>query len=83
MVITDCNPTVIHVGIQQLDTRKMIFALQFIGGLAQEEPIVIVKPLWVGHFGWQQTYVLVKKLYFWPNMRDNIMQYIKTCLICQ
>lgn len=24
--------------------------------------------LWVGHPGWQQTYALLKKCYFWPNM---------------
>ncbi|KAL0554721.1 hypothetical protein IC582_008649 [Cucumis melo] len=37
--------------------------------------------------GWpsrrQQTYALLKKGYFWPNMRDDVMQYTKTCLICQ
>ena len=39
--------------------------------------------LWVGHPGWKKTYALIKKGYFWPNMRDDIMQYTKTCLICQ
>ena len=39
--------------------------------------------LWAGHPGWQRTYALIKKGYFWPNMRDDIMQYTKTCLICQ
>ncbi|KAA0060093.1 uncharacterized protein E6C27_scaffold39G00090 [Cucumis melo var. makuwa] len=39
--------------------------------------------LWVGHPGWKRTYVLLKKVYFWPNMRDDVMQYTKTCLICQ
>ncbi|KAA0064237.1 hypothetical protein E5676_scaffold119G001380 [Cucumis melo var. makuwa] len=39
--------------------------------------------LWAGHPGWQQTYALLKKGYFWSNMRDDIMQYTKTCLICQ
>ena len=39
--------------------------------------------LWVEHLGWQRTYVLIQKGYFWPNMRDDIMQYTKTCLICQ
>ncbi|KAA0065948.1 Retrotransposable element Tf2 [Cucumis melo var. makuwa] len=39
--------------------------------------------LWAGHLGRQSTYTLLKKSYFWPNMRDDVMQYIKTCLINQ
>ncbi|KAA0064072.1 reverse transcriptase [Cucumis melo var. makuwa] len=39
--------------------------------------------LWAGHPGWQRTYALLKKGYFWPNMRDDVMQYTKTCLIYQ
>ncbi|KAA0025807.1 reverse transcriptase [Cucumis melo var. makuwa] len=33
--------------------------------------------------GGSRTYALLKKDYFWPNMRDDVMQYTKTCLICQ
>ena len=36
--------------------------------------------LWAGHPRWQRTYALIKKGYFLPNMRDDIMQYTKTCL---
>ncbi|TYK18067.1 reverse transcriptase [Cucumis melo var. makuwa] len=39
--------------------------------------------LWTGHPKWQRAYVLLKKGYFWPNMRDDVMQYTKTCFICQ
>ncbi|TYK01231.1 reverse transcriptase [Cucumis melo var. makuwa] len=39
--------------------------------------------LWAGHPGWQQTYALLKKGYFWLNMIDDVMQYTKRCLICQ
>ncbi|KAA0049809.1 reverse transcriptase [Cucumis melo var. makuwa] len=39
--------------------------------------------LWAGHPRWQRTYALLKKGYFWPNMRDDVMQHTKTCLICQ
>ncbi|KAA0063945.1 reverse transcriptase [Cucumis melo var. makuwa] len=39
--------------------------------------------LWADHPGWQRTYVLLEKGYFWPNMRDDVIQYTKTCLICQ
>ncbi|KAA0067334.1 reverse transcriptase [Cucumis melo var. makuwa] len=35
-----------------------------------------------GHLGRQRTYTLLKD-YFWPNMRDDVMQYTKICLICQ
>ena len=39
--------------------------------------------LWAGHPRWQRMYALIKKGYFWPNMVDDIMQYTKTCVICQ
>ena len=39
--------------------------------------------LWVSHSGQQPKYALVKKGNFWPNMRYDIMQYIKKCLVCQ
>ena len=39
--------------------------------------------LWAGHPGWQRTYALLKKGYFWSRMRDDVMQYTKTCLVCQ
>ena len=39
--------------------------------------------LWAGHPRWQRNYALIKKGYFWSNMRHDIMQYTKTCLICQ
>ncbi|TYK26611.1 reverse transcriptase [Cucumis melo var. makuwa] len=31
----------------------------------------------------RRMYALLKKGYFWPNMRDDVMQYNKTCLIYQ
>ena len=34
--------------------------------------------LWARHPRWQRTYALIKKGYFWPNMRDD-----KTCLTYQ
>ena len=38
----------------------------------------------MGRTPWVATNLcLNKKGYFWPNMRDDIMQYTKTCLICQ
>ncbi|KAA0045084.1 reverse transcriptase [Cucumis melo var. makuwa] len=53
------------------------------GGLKEEIVYECHDTLWAGHPGWQRTYALLKKGYFWPNMRDDVMQYTKTCLICQ
>ena len=39
--------------------------------------------LWVGHPGWQRTLCLLKQRYYWPQMKDDVMDYTKTCLICQ
>ncbi|TYK20741.1 reverse transcriptase [Cucumis melo var. makuwa] len=41
-----------------------------------EEDLLVTKGnrLYVpSHPGWQQTYALLKKSYFWPNMRDDVM----------
>ncbi|CAF5223601.1 unnamed protein product, partial [Rotaria magnacalcarata] len=36
-----------------------------------------------GHFGVQRTYLKIKNRYWWPNMKQSIIQYIKSCLPCQ
>ena len=38
---------------------------------------------WAGHPGWQRTLALLKQGYYWPHMRQDVMDYTKTCLICQ
>ena len=38
---------------------------------------------WVGQNGWQRTYALLKREYYWPNLRDDAIQFTKTYLICQ
>ena len=36
-----------------------------------------------GHFGVQRTYLKIKSKYWWPNMKQSIIQYIQSCLLCQ
>lgn len=36
-----------------------------------------------GHFGVNRTYLKVKNRFWWPNMKQSIVQYIKSCLPCQ
>ncbi|KAL0456485.1 UNVERIFIED_CONTAM: Transposon Tf2-11 polyprotein [Sesamum latifolium] len=36
-----------------------------------------------GHQGEERTYALVQRAYFWPQMRDDVETYVRTCLICQ
>ena len=39
--------------------------------------------MWAGHPGWQRTHALLKQGYYWPQMRDDVEEYTRTCLICQ
>ncbi|KAL0355410.1 UNVERIFIED_CONTAM: hypothetical protein Sradi_3987900 [Sesamum radiatum] len=39
--------------------------------------------LWAGHQGEECTYALMHRAYYWPQMRDDVETYIRTCLICQ
>jgi hypothetical protein len=36
-----------------------------------------------GHGGAKCTTTFLKKSYYWPNLKDNAKEYVKTCLICQ
>ncbi len=38
---------------------------------------------WAGHPGIHRTLALVEDRYFWPQMRDDVETYVKTCLVCQ
>lgn len=38
---------------------------------------------WAGHPGIRRTMALVEDRYYWPNMRDDVEAYVKTCLVCQ
>lgn len=39
--------------------------------------------LWAGHPGWHKTHALLKKGYYWTQMRDDVMEYTRACLTCQ
>jgi len=39
--------------------------------------------LTAGHPGYVKTYESVKKSFFWPGMKRDILQYIQKCLVCQ
>jgi hypothetical protein len=36
----------------------------------------------VGHGGAKCTTTFLKKSYYWPNLKDNAEEYVKTCLTC-
>ncbi len=36
-----------------------------------------------GHGGAKRTTTFLKKSYYWPNLKDNVEEYVKTCLTCQ
>jgi hypothetical protein len=35
------------------------------------------------HGGAKRTITFLKKSYYWPNLKDNVEEYVKTCLTCQ
>jgi len=37
----------------------------------------------VGHGGANLTITFLKKTYYWPNLKDDVEEYMKICLICQ
>ncbi|KAL0420401.1 UNVERIFIED_CONTAM: hypothetical protein Slati_3063000 [Sesamum latifolium] len=39
--------------------------------------------LWAGHQGEECTYALVQRAYYWPQMRNDVETYVRTCLICR
>jgi len=39
--------------------------------------------LLAGHGGAKHTTTFLKKSYYWPNLKNNVEEYVKTCLICQ
>jgi len=38
---------------------------------------------WAGHPGMKRTLALLKTTYYWPQMRDEVESYVRTCLVCQ
>ncbi|KAK3040207.1 hypothetical protein RJ639_028919 [Escallonia herrerae] len=39
--------------------------------------------LWAGHAGGERTLTLLQQGYYWPQMGDEVQEYVKTCLTCQ
>ena len=38
---------------------------------------------WAGHPGGHRTYALLERAYYWPKLREQVDNYVKTCIICQ
>ncbi|KAA3477223.1 reverse transcriptase [Gossypium australe] len=36
---------------------------------------------WAGHLGTHHILALLKGLYYWPHMGDDVETYVKTCLV--
>ena len=36
-----------------------------------------------GHFGEEKTLALLEKNYYWPALKKDVVEYCKTCDICQ
>ena len=38
---------------------------------------------WVGHLGQRRTKALLESAYYWPQLRDEVEAYVRTCLVSQ
>ena len=38
---------------------------------------------WAGHPGQRHTRALLESAYYWPQIRDEVEAYVRTCLVCQ
>ena len=38
---------------------------------------------WAGHPGQRRTRVLLESVCYWPQIRDDVETYVRTCLLCQ
>ena len=43
----------------------------------------IHKTPYSGHLGYQKTITMLRKEYFWPNMKTEVAEYIAKCFECQ
>ena len=61
-----------------------------------QRPLRVIKPAEVesilysfhedplaGHFGFTETYRAINQRYFWPQMGNDIKEYVRTCDVCQ
>ena len=37
---------------------------------------------WAGHPGQRRTRALLESAYYWPQIRDDVETYVRTCLVC-
>ena len=67
-----------HNGEQELilkDGKKIV-----VPQLARER---ILKSLHRAHSGYTKTYSTARQLYYWPNMKKEIQDFVDNCMICQ
>jgi len=38
---------------------------------------------YAGHFGQEKTFALISQKYFWPTLRKDTEEYVRTCAVCQ
>jgi hypothetical protein len=38
---------------------------------------------YVGHLGYQKTIIVVRSQFFWPGMKNDVVDYIARCMECQ
>ena len=58
---------------------------KFVESIQEREEILKMRHdgLTAGHFGRQRTYESIKMDFYWPKMKADINNHVKSCLICQ
>ncbi|CAF4400204.1 unnamed protein product, partial [Rotaria magnacalcarata] len=76
----------IHQNVAEVMKDPVNSSYEFNNGLLYK--LIIMRQVYhgdplSGHFGVQRTYLKIKHKYWWPNMKQSIIQYIPSCLPCQ
>ncbi|XP_022857933.1 uncharacterized protein LOC111378881 [Olea europaea var. sylvestris] len=86
-LISICSVAALSGSAVTTNTRDQIRALmekdpttQYLVDLIKQE---CHDTSWARHPGEECTCALLQRVYYWPQMRDDIATYVKICLICQ
>ncbi|CAL8989012.1 unnamed protein product [Prunus brigantina] len=63
-------------------TGKRVYVPRW-DSLRRELPKECHDSKWAGHPGTHRTLALMSEAYYWPQMREDVDSFVRTCLVCQ
>ncbi|RVW76808.1 Retrovirus-related Pol polyprotein from transposon 17.6 [Vitis vinifera] len=70
-------------GLQHDPVAKSLIALAHEGKTRRNLIKECHDTKWAGHPGQRRTRALLESAYYWPQIRDEVEAYVRTCLVCQ